>query len=473
MTSASAREWEPHAGPQTEFLACPAFEVGYGGAAGGGKSDALLVGALRHVHIPQYRAVLFRRTYPELQGSLIERSMAYYPVLGGTYNEAKKTWTFPSGAKVVFSHMQHESDVTAHLSMEYQYIAFDEASTFTEKQYKFLISRCRSSTGIPTRVRWGSNPPDDSEHWLIKRFGPWIDTRATYVGPRARDGEILHVTVDDEGQERYVPKGTRDAFSRAFFQARLTDNPTLMRNDPGYALRIRQMGQEAIQQFLHGNWFVSRVEGALWTKEDFDATRAIKPPEDLVQIVVAVDPAVTDTAASDEHGIMVGGRCMSGHVWVWEDNSLRGSPEKWGRAAIDSYRRHTANVIVGEVNNGGDLVKANIANLDPSVPFQEVRASRGKAKRAEPVVTLMRRGMVHIVGALPQLESECKRWVPGVSTWSPNRMDAFVWLVNYLVPEGAWDNTPPPPKPVEQAIDERMEQQIRRGQSEDPWGMWG
>jgi hypothetical protein len=470
----AARQWRPNPGPQTSFLACSAFEVGYGGAAGGGKSEALLVGATRLLHLSDYKAILFRRTFPELEGSLIERSHFYYAGLpGARYNEQKKVWSFASGAKIVFAHLQHESDVTAHLSKEYQYIAFDECSTFTERQYRFLISRLRSSTGVPTRLRWGSNPPeDDDNHFLIRRFAPWIDTRDTYKGPRARPGETLWFAVDDDtGDERVVPKGTPGALSRTFFPARLVDNPVLMAADPAYASRIKQMGAVESARYLHGDWFAKRVEGALWQREDFDLFRVDRMPENLVRVAVAVDPAVTNKDSSDEHGLIVGGIDSAGHVYVWEDLSGKGSPEWWAKVAAAAYHRNFAHTLVGEVNNGGDLVRSNVANTDPTVFFEEVRATRGKEKRAEPVATLTKRGRVHIVGALPQLESECRRWVPGKSTWSPNRLDAFVWLVSHLVPQGSWDALPLAPKPSDDWT-EAVERRLQAESNGDEWGKW-
>jgi hypothetical protein len=466
------RQWTPHKGPQTDFLACSAFEAGFGGAAGPGKSEALLVAALRYIDRPDYRAILFRRTYPELEKSLIERTRKYFAAAGAVYNEQKKTWTFPSGAKVILSQLQYDASVNEHLSAEYQYIAFDEAVTFTEKQFTFLMSRLRSSTGIPCRIRWASNPADDDAHWLIKRYGPWIDTRPTYTGHRAKPGETLWFAIDERGEEKLVPKGTPGALGRCYFPAKLTDNPTLMKNDPGYADRIRRMGQAAAKRFLDGDWFARDVKGALFDQRDIDRNR-VQPHEvpELRYVGIGVDPAVSSTDTSDEHGIVGGGVSDNGHVYVLEDCSRKGTPNDWGTTTVASFRRLKANTVVAEVNNGGDLVEANIANIDMSVSVKKVSASRGKAIRAEPVATLMRRNRIHFVGAHPELESELRRWIPpqadgSGSKWSPNHMDAFVWLVSELVPgiidEVAEEKTP-------EAEDARMEREAeeRENASDD------
>lgn len=415
------------------------------------------MGALRYVDRPDYRAILFRRTYGELEKSLIERARQYLPKLGASYNEQKKTWAFPSGAKLIFSHMQHVSDVEEHLSAEYQFVGFDEGTTFEEKQFTFLMSRLRSSTGIPCRIRWASNPADDDNHWLIKRYAPWIDTRPTYAGYRAKAGETLYFSVEDDGSERIVPKGTPGALARCYFPAKLTDNPTLMKNDPGYADRIRRMGPAAAKRYLDGDWFARDVKGALFDQADFDRYRIPDPRSvpPLRYVAIGVDPAVSNTDTSDEHGIIGGGVADDGHVYISLDASTKGDPARWGRAVADAFQEVRADTTVAEVNQGGDLVEANIANTDRRIPVKKVRATRGKHIRAEPVATLLRRGYLHIVGALPELESECRRWIPGVSNWSPNRMDALVWLVSELVPGiiPAESETPAPPPTLQQQED--------------------
>lgn len=463
--TAAFRELRPHDGPQTEFLACPAFEAGFGGAAGPGKTLALLMDAVRFVSHSDYRAILFRRTFPELESSLIDRSSKYFPGMGATYNEQKKTWVFPSGAKIIFGHLQHESDVTDHLSAEYQFIGFDEGVTFTLKQFTFLISRLRSSSGIPCFIRWASNPADDDKHWLIARYAPWIDTRPGYKGPRAKDGEVLWFTVDGEGNEHLAAAGAPGALSRSYFPALLPDNPTLMKADPGYADRIRRMGAAEAKRFLDGDWFARDVKGSLFEKSDFDAHRVEpKGVPELVTVAVGVDPAVSNTESSDEHGIIAAGVSANRHVYVSEDWSKKGTPAEWATAVVRCVKQSKANEVVAEVNQGGDLVESNVHSVDGSIRVVKIHASRGKDVRAEPIATLAKQGRIHIVGSLPELESECTRWKPGVSKWSPNRMDAFVHVVRHLMPYGVFDSdndkpmNPTTEDKIERALIERHEQ---------------
>lgn len=152
-------------------------EVFFGGAAGGGKSDALLMAGLQYVHVPKYAGIIFRRTYANLSkpGALMDRSMSWLTGTDAKWNEQKKIWTFPSGARIVFGHLEHENDKFNYQSAEFQFIAFDELTEFTETQYTFLFSRLRREKDIdvPLRMRSGSNPPQDTAgEWVQDYFVP-------------------------------------------------------------------------------------------------------------------------------------------------------------------------------------------------------------------------------------------------------------------------------------------------------------
>src|SRR5574343_1264808 len=125
MANDGTAGWYPFPGPQFEFCSRGEFEVLFGGAAGPGKTDCLLMEATRFVSIPDYNAIIFRRTFPQLQ-EIIDRCWLWYPLLGGTYRATEHRWYFPSGAKVALSHMQHEQDMYSHQGKEYQFAGFDE-----------------------------------------------------------------------------------------------------------------------------------------------------------------------------------------------------------------------------------------------------------------------------------------------------------------------------------------------------------
>jgi len=184
--------------------------------------------------------------------------------------------------------------------------------------------------------------------------------------------------------------------------------------------------------------------GALWNYEMLEAGRVEYAP-DLQRIVVAIDPAVTSGEDADETGIVVAGKASDGHGYVVADHSGRYAPIEWARTAINAYRTHSADRIVAEVNNGGEMVEATIRMVDPDVPFTAVRASRGKVVRAEPVAALYEQGRVHHVGRLPQpehglsLEDQMCAFTtdfdPKMAGYSPDRVDALVWALSELMVE--------------------------------------
>jgi phage terminase large subunit-like protein len=157
----------------------------------------------------------------------------------------------------------------------------------------------------------------------------------------------------------------------------------------------------------------------------------------LIRVVVGMDPAVTGNKKSDETGIIAGGIAATGHGYVLQDASLRGSPAEWARAGVRTFYARQADRIVGEVNNGGDLIEVNIRTVDRNVPFTAVHASRGKAIRAGPVAGLYEQGRIHHVGTFPQLEDQMCDWQPGDE--SPDRMDALVWCIWDLFALGVKD----------------------------------
>lgn len=170
--------------------------------------------------------------------------------------------------------------------------------------------------------------------------------------------------------------------------------------------------------------------GALWQPSNIDLYR-VKECPDLVRIVVAVDPAVTSHEGSDETGIVVAGKDLDGNGYILADKTCRLSPDGWARVAVDSFHGYAADRIVAEVNNGGDLVESTIRTVDPLISFDPVRASRGKAKRAEPVAALYEQGKIHHVGIFKELEDQMCRFTPEMKD-SPDRADALVWALTHL-----------------------------------------
>lgn len=185
--------------------------------------------------------------------------------------------------------------------------------------------------------------------------------------------------------------------------------------------------QELLGEVLDDN------PGALWARVSIEGARVAIAPQ-LTRIVVAVDPAVSTGEESDETGIVACGVDERGHAYVLDDLSGKYGPLEWARRAVAAWREHHADAVVVEVNQGGDMVKSTLRTVDGYVPIHEVRATRGKRVRAEPVASLYEQGKVHHVGVLATLEDQLCAWDPNGSGKSPDRMDAMVWAIADLMP---------------------------------------
>jgi phage terminase large subunit-like protein len=204
----------------------------------------------------------------------------------------------------------------------------------------------------------------------------------------------------------------------------------------------RYQGTRLGRQEIMGE-MLDDVVGALWRRDNIERLR--RPFPDLAElnsIVVAVDPAASDTQDSDETGIVVVGRDAASRGWVLEDLSGRYSPKGWAQAAVSAYNRYRANYIVAEKNNGGDMVSHTINVEDPRASVRLVHASRGKYARAEPVSAMYEQQRIFHAGAFDVLEDQLCTWEPNGKQKSPDRLDALVWgFTELLVDTGVedWD----------------------------------
>ena len=185
------------------------------------------------------------------------------------------------------------------------------------------------------------------------------------------------------------------------------------------------------QQELMGE-VLDEAEGALWHRSRIEALRVKEAPE-LVRIVIAIDPATTSGENSDETGIIAAGMGVDGDGYVLADATCRLEPFGWANRAISLFDKLEADKICAEANNGGDMIEATLRTVRRNIPYEKVHASRGKVARAEPVAALYEQGRVHHIGALEALEAEMVNFVPGALTKSPNRADALVWALSYLM----------------------------------------
>lgn len=192
-----------------------------------------------------------------------------------------------------------------------------------------------------------------------------------------------------------------------------------------------RLGRQELEAEILGD-----LPGALWQQSTLDLYRVTEAPE-LARIVVAVDPAITNTEESDEHGIMVAGIGADQTGYVIDDQTMRGSPAEWARRAISLSKTHGADGVVVEVNQGGDMVAHTLRTIAPNLNIIEVRATRGKHVRAEPIAALYEQGRVRHVGQFPELESQLTQFtVAGYEGEdSPDRADSLIWALTELFPD--------------------------------------
>ena len=236
--------FQPNEGPQMDFLAAGETDVLYGGAAGGGKSYAMLVDPLRFAHRAAHRALILRRSMPELR-ELIDKSRELYPKAfpGCKYREVEKLWTFPSGAKVEFGFLERDADVYRYQGQAYSWIGFDEITHLpTEFSWNYLASRLRTTDSeITPYMRCTANPGGVGAGWVKKR----------YISPSVPNDSF----IGDDG------------ITRKFIPARLNDNPYLA-EDGRYEQMLKSLPPTQRKQLLEGNWEVA--EGAAFTEFDRD-----------------------------------------------------------------------------------------------------------------------------------------------------------------------------------------------------------
>ena len=294
------------------------------------------------------------------------------------------------------------------------------------------------------RIKVGSaDEPDRWRGWNFRggwcdelgawrRPDAWTQLRlATRVGAHPR----IVVTTTPRATPLLVELTTRTDGSVHVTRGSTWDNAPNLSPAALDELRRRYEGTRIGRQELEGELLLD-TPGALWTLAQFEAPGFRATPDDvpdLVRVVTAVDPAVTSGEDSDDTGIVTVGVDHDGHLWVLADDTCHLGPEGWASVAVGAMDRWGSDRIVGEVNNGGDLVESVLRAVDRTVPYRKVTASRGKRVRAEPVAALYEQGRVRHVGVLADLEDQMCSWAPDdLRGKSPDRVDALVWACTEL-----------------------------------------
>lgn len=432
----------PQAGPQEKFLATPADIAIYGGAAGGGKSFALLMDAMRWTRISGYGGVIFRQTYGDItnQGGLWDTSEDLYPWAGAIPKKSSLTWQWRSGARVAFSHFQHEKYKNSWQGSQIPFIGWDELTHFSKEIFFYLLSRNRSACGVRPYTRATCNP--DPDHW-VRQFIAWWIGEDGYPIPE-RDGVIRWFIREGDdivwaGHPSEFPKKMQ-AFAKSvtFIAAKLTDNPILMERDPAYMGNLMSLPRHQREALLGGNWNVRMASGDYFKRIWFEEVDCA-PTSGLV--VRYWDRAATEVSDRNSNPDYTAGVRMritdEGIVYVEDCVRFRARP--------DLVRKNIRNVasqdgVECKVVLEEDPGQAGVAEVEMLKKYlnqfdvDSVKATKAKTVRARPFSAQCEAGNVKIAkGEWNEAwYNELESFPPENDEIHDDQVDASSGAYNYL-----------------------------------------
>ena len=318
-------------------------------------------------------------------------------------------YTFPNGSEIWIGGLDNKARADKILGGEFNTIYFNEVSEISYASIIVALTRLAmmiikdNGKQMVNKAFFDENPQIKT-HWSNKLFCELIDPVTRVVLNNPEKYATIHLRPEDN-----------------------TDNLP-----DGYIDDLKNLTGASRQRFYEGV-FQSEMKGALWSEAMINKYRVkIHPP--LIRIVIPIDPAITKTEVSNETGIVPLGLGSDGHVYILDDISGTYSPNEWASLAIAAYDKWEADAMVGEINQGGDMIETIIHNIREDVGYIPVRATRGKYIRAEPVALMYDRGLVHHVGQFVDLEYQMVTFTGDRDdTDSPDRMDALVWGVSALM----------------------------------------
>lgn len=377
---------------------------------------------LRALKAPDSRHAILRFRFNHIKSSIIYDTFPKvmkiaFPEIEWKLNRTDWFATLPNGSEIWFGGLDDKERVEKILGNEYVTIYLNECSQISYASVQMVLTRLAQKTYmniqgveqklLKPRMFYDCNPPSKG-HWTYKQF------------------------IKKEDPEAKVP--LLNPSNYISFQMNPKDNEQNLSDE--YLETLNSMSSKMRKRFLEGE-FTDDNPNALFKYETFDKWRAEEAPQ-LLRVVVAVDPSGSEgNDGSDAIGIVVAGLGVDGNVYVVEDCTINAAPAIWGNVAVTAFDRNKADVVVGEVNYGGAMVKYVIQTSRPHTPFMQVTASRGKHVRAEPISVLYEDGKVRHLGKFEELEDELLDFSTTGFTGSksPNRADALVWAVSALIPK--------------------------------------
>lgn len=380
----------------------------YGGSRSGKTFVLCCALVIRALKGPGSRHAVIRRHFNGVRSAVGNDTMPKalrirFPGLEYEYSKTDSVFKFPNGSEIQLVGLDDAQRAEKILGREFATLYFNECSELDFASVQTALTRLAQHVpALSNKAFFDCNPPGKS-HWTYRMFVQKLNPADNT--PLTLPGQYAMMRINPADNQENLPPGYID--------------------DTLGTLSLRQR-----RRFLEGQW-QDEVEGALWNSQLIDRNRVVNPPE-LHRVVIGVDPAVTAGKSSDLTGIVGAGASADGHYYILADRSCRVNPLEWGREVIKLYRELNADRVIGEVNNGGDLIRTMLCELSPGLPFQAVTARRGKVLRAEPVAALYEKNLVHHAGLFGELEEEMCSYSPLTAVKSPDRLDALVWAVAAL-----------------------------------------
>lgn len=389
----------------------------YGGSRSGKSFIIVFAQIIIACKFPESRHLICRFRFNHVKNSIWMDTLKKvlkicFPQLVVKWNNSDFFITFPNGSEIWIGGLDDKERAEKILGMEFLTIFVNEASQISYEAYTTLLTRlAQNIDGARNMLFIDENPPS-KKHWTYKIFFNKVEPETNISLSHVDQYGVLHMNPEDNLEN--ISKDYMDL--------------------------LASLPSRKKKRFLKGE-FADETEGALWSEELINNTRVsgssawnieTKQPN-YRRIVVAIDPAVTSKDTSDETGIVVVAEGFDGHLYVLEDQSDIYTPNEWAKKAVLLYRKYKADRVIGEVNNGGDLIEAVLRQVDENISYKSVHATRDKLTRAEPVAALYEQGKAHHVGEHAELELEMTSWSAKAGEKSPNRIDALVWGATELV----------------------------------------
>ena len=407
-------ELRPNPGAQVKFLRSRADIAIYGGSAGSGKTAALLLEAARHIGVPGYNCVLFRREFKQIvsTGGIRDAAMKVYPDLGAVYrSQPNPQFIFPSGAKISFAHLNTEVETLSWQGSEVCLLAFDELTHFTQYQFEYMMSRNRSTCGVRPLIRASTNP--DSDSWVASFISWWINQETGFPIPERSgklrymiriNGERIWGDSPEELAARYDCDPS-EAKSVTFVSAKITDNPILLKKDPGYLANLKALSKVERARLLDGNWKIRPAAGMYFPRDDHKIIDWLPQPSEMIKWVRSWDLAASEESEGRDPDWTVGllvGRKQNGKVVIGDMIRVRRKAAEVRtlvRTMAVKDGRDVWIVLARDPGQAGKEQAESYLQLLNGFTVVSRNITRSKTVMAEPAAALWQQGNIEVVRA--------------------------------------------------------------------------